>query len=216
MNLDGIEAREPLALEVASSQGRSPAIVVALFVALLAHLLAVSLIDWPKVDVRELRHPVLKVSLNRILPTKLVEQPNTVRPEPRITEPKEVVVQEPIVDVIEYPEVNYSRLTEQVRTHERERSDRKQPRIRRFTTDDFPKKAEPVSTATPWRNAFPVKRQLARGTSPTGFVSYAVTDSKGRITCLQQRGDPANPESWMWYRVPGELCGHLQQPAHDN
>lgn len=53
-----------------------------------------------------------------------------------------------------------------------------------------------------------------RGSQATRFSTR--TDGQGFQTslvgdrCFQQRGDPLKPDTWLWYRVPKELCGHLR------
>lgn len=68
-----------------------------------------------------------------------------------------------------------------------------------FSTKDFPS-ARPRSTARP-----KVRHEMAS----TGAVTERVVTASGKEYCYQQRGDPFDRNTWVWARVPIELCGHL-------
>lgn len=219
MNLDNVAGTDTLALEATKPLSGPPHIVVALLLALLAHLLVLGLVDWPDVDLSsDSPFSVLQVTLNRS-PLARIEAPVGMDEPVEIEEKRRssksesrMATEDPRIESIDPATLDYEFLSEQIRSHARERATREarpKARLRQFSTADFPVKVAVKNEPSRWQRAFAPKRGRSQITSLNGFVTQKVTDSRGRVMCLQQRGDPVDRSTWLWHIVPGRLCGHL-------
>ena len=78
-----------------------------------------------------------------------------------------------------------------------------------FSVADFPSRDQP-EVASSWTDQLDLNPKRLVAGKINGMLAYRIKDMFGNIRCLAQRGNPADPSSWLWHRVPARSCEGLK------
>ncbi len=67
-----------------------------------------------------------------------------------------------------------------------------------------------VPRSNPWSGKIAAAPSRKESVNSAGMTITRIVDRWGNVRCLQQRGDPFDPETWRYHAVPASLCGHLE------